>query len=490
MKDELFNQQLHQHLDSLKLLKDDNVTSHLKGGLNGSADYALGVAKTLLEKMDFYQVPAHLFARYEPPIYYYNIYDDAVMLSFVTHPQHKKAFNVMLEAGLNIWLKSFSVIPPKETTQMEMIQVSWMKTETLTALIFPDADDYKAVPLHLRESVLMAALRPLEQMPDTQARECLSSILERFEAHLENVSMNRPGISGLEDKNAFMSAKLILQFKGEVTQKAMDLQLDESLVKRVFHLASSIIEIKGQVVSKEMNPAQLKKILKPEQVERIRSLGVISSQCSLDQRLLKMTIEDSDWIEEMPQVLAIPFRGKSFIHQTVLSGNPIAMDWIESSGANIWLASALDNKNNTFHWLADVLLERTGYYSEEKPGKAIQIKSELPQWARIIAYGAHLNGEKDPIEWAIKKADDTIKDLGADILGRANGIAKEYLQELRSQMEKVALSDVLKSRDEIDHTSDLQRGASKGLGGKVIASEEAKLEHQEPMKPARKMRRL
>lgn len=457
MKKQAFDDELEAHRKNLIDLMKSEELRHCNGSYFTDSKEAVQKTKNLINRVLKNKIPMHLVAKEVlfDSITYVHRSGDSLIENYLNDPNYKKAFHLLLEADLNIWLLAMSV--QKDGS----LKPAWNRPKNIVESIFPRSEHHKDTRISLRENTLQAALRPLDKMPVEEAKIALEAIVDRFNLTTQEVALARPGLMGLEDKNALANAIVLVNAEELIKEKCLifaDLEEDSaSFIQKVestLKTAKTIVEIKSKPAPEFFDLEILKKRVTVEQTERLRSLNIIQAECGTDTSILKLVIDSADWVKKDPQVLATVFKGRSFIHQALLKGNGAAIDWIEEVGANIWLASTQDRCENAVEWFGQLLAEQGGYLSlEDIHLPAVKkIQSQIPQWARIIAYGAHLNGESNPIEWALKKTDQAIEHLkdnksssGMHIPAQGRDLTKAYLQELRSHMERIVITELVKT---------------------------------------------
>lgn len=444
MKDEDFYQELSQHKKTIKLIQGRPfILDKTLRYTYYTANEALAEAQKIIQESEHQKVPMHFIALpasgVRPPTYNGS---NSILQFFLRDIRYKRALNLLLEKGLNLWLRDIDADAPMP----QATATYWLEMDKVTFGIFPESKNHKEHGLYYREHYLKAALKPLDKMPETESKKCLGGILKRFENSLKNVALNRPGLLGVEDHNALMNASIFVKFEAELRQKCDAYGISPLEVEPLFETAKKVIDIKGAAAQEVFNPETFKKKLTKDQLERMKSLNYVQAKCLNDPGMVTITLDATPWIVDNPQVLALLLKGKSFVHEALLCGNSASIDWIEKSGANVWLAAAQHSQDNVMEWFSNGLVERFEYRPSDPMIK--KVKEELPQWARIIAYGAHLNGEKEPVDSALKKLDQTMSQLSSSTHVKYGGAVlgdtlKDILQELRAYMEGLIMEELL-----------------------------------------------
>lgn len=432
-----FDQGLNEHHGAIaKLLESEEMrqmnSAYAHNCIN--VGQSMLIVESLISKVQQLNVPMHYVASWCSK----SSYQRPLISELIGGKSQKKAFNKALAAGLNVWLLG---ITWKAGGPCESV---WTEPELVSHQIFPSWEEHKETPISHRHDYLKAALTLLDKMPLEIAKAGVKAIIDQFEETLKNVSLSRPGLLSLEDHNALANAMVLVGAEVEWDQSVEQLKLDRSALDLAFEKANKIISIKQKKNISICDPATLKKTLTEGQIERIRSLNHLQKECLLDSKALELVIEGSGWINDEPQVLAIALKGRSFIHQALITGNQTSINWIEKIKANVWIASAQNNCENAIEWFARESVDSTGSTSWSQEREDVVI-SQVPQWARMIAYGAMISGEEDSLAFVLKKSDEALERLKKErrFYEAENGVIKTYLAAMRSNLEKIIISDLV-----------------------------------------------
>lgn len=434
MKQEEFDAWITEHYQNAHLLSQSNAVHQISPWMNNS-DRSFTIASCLISKAQSLNVPVALAHTENAPqngrlpLLHY----------FLMESDYKKGFRHALRAGLNLWLKSLNLKDGQVTA-------TWEDAEKVIYHIFPQAEDRKKTLVSSQQNYLKAALAPLDNMPESTAIHCFEKILSRYEQSLEGITVNRPGILGIEDQNALINSRLLIEFEEDFKKVAASLGQGSRPLQALINTAKNLVTIKESPALEAFDPEALKKQLSDKQLTRIRTLGFVQNECEQDDEALSLLIEGSRWIESMPQVLAIPFKGKSFIHYAILTHSEIAINWIEKVGANIWLASAQAGVENAAEWCITSQVK----FRDASAKRETKIMENLGQWGRILAYGAHLNGIENPIEWTLQKVEEAHQKIIANnrLKTFEEGAASRYIEALKAHIEGIVLKELIKNNQQ------------------------------------------
>lgn len=354
-------------------------------------------------------------------------------------PEMGKASRYLIEQGVNIWLSNLDYqMASADSHHMPSLQIQ--DSYAILQNIFPQNYRYKQVSPSSRRLYLLAALKGLEHLPDENSKEIFEELVDHFLTLTKSVSLTRPGLLSVDDKNALLSSQIVIE-QIEEFKKLKPLLGDKGAKKvdDMLQRSEAIIKIKLQNTESVFDPELLKKKLNTEQKERVKTLTHIMAHCPSDTKGFNTLLNDSPWVLENPQLLALTFRGMSFVHHALVNVNQQAFDYMEKLNVNIWLAAAQANVQNAPWWIATIF---NAYDARKHKARHDVV---LPQIARLLAFGALLDGAKDPIDFAVKKTEEAYKGADENSYHYDRTEIKEFLLKLKSQLETVAMDDLIKN---------------------------------------------
>jgi hypothetical protein len=349
------------------------------------------------------------------------------MLLLASRAHFQKGLDKLLDAGATAWpacLRHGAAI--------------FCSPSDVALSIFPPSGS--GIGAKNRQRALRSALAGLGGLPSERVDEFFVELGRRFGLAVAAGSATSSGALGAGDKNAKICAQTVVDGASSLIA-AGQTHAPERLagVNNLIQTANAIVEAKSRKAKDGFDPVQLKKELTPERKARLKTLCLLAEQCSGDDEALSLLLEKTPWLAQHPQLLCMNVKTSSSFALAALANaslsGALALDRV---GANVWLAAAQAGQGNAVLWMCQLLRPRP-----RQDPRAKRLASMHPLAARLLAYGAFLDGASDPVAHVLNKMDQALRDT---TLRYRDAIDAEVAQQLRAQIEKLALSDLLAGR--------------------------------------------
>jgi hypothetical protein len=293
-------------------------------------------------------------------------------------------------------------------------------------------------------SLFMAMV--LEHAPKRAPAACDSfcaAVVKEFTKAHDEALQGAAGVMGAKDKRARLCAELLLGAEGGLLAVAgkSRLVVEAALEKaRLFKIAKK--------TKADFDPAKYKKALAPEKRERLLTLTNLLDRTRADPGCAVIIARSTSWLAAEPHSLCLPFRNTcSVLDMALERGDAEVVKFAEEVGANIWIAAAQAEESNACQWACQLI--------SQSPAGGAQ-GDMLKTVARMLAWGAHLDGAADPVDYALKKLDVAKLDTR---YGASPSVGKQVVSGMRAQIEAIVFEKMLKEHAEANAAA----GAAAGI---------------------------
>jgi hypothetical protein len=352
----------------------------------------------------------------------------SVLCILFRRSNYQKGIKALVAAGASPWLAGRSAK-----------DLSFVEARTIADLIFPRGAD---VILSNRRVALDSALAHLDGLPDELIAPFFPALASSYATGTARSSSTSSGVMGASDKNAKACAQIAIEFS-ERLLAAVDAHAPQERPGVEAMLADAAIRLAAKTRKGDdgFNPEKLKKGLSDDQRLRMSTLLTLADSCAGDSRALAAVLDDTPWLADAPQILCVNFRtAGSFARAAIGNCSVAGVEALDRLNSNVWLAAAQDGNGNAVHWVAGLL---NRYRRDDSI--ALRLDAIHPALARLLAYGAFLDGSADPITHAVAKADEAFQLAQAHYNPEA---LQSHIVRLRAAIEHLALADLLEGRDE------------------------------------------
>lgn len=389
----------------------------------GNSENALQLAKQVVLEAKKQKIPTHFLIKKNE---YHWQGTTNVLQAFMQSYQHQKAARYLIKEGLNPWMFSFDANN----------NVIHENTSDLLENIFP-LSKYSTSSLSLRKLLLEASLQGFEHYSTDLLTSYLTNLPIVFQSTANAVSLTRAGVLSWEDKIAKESSDILLEFQDKILSLAQSHPKQLPALAAMFEVAQKIKTIKSDDQNQIFDPEKLKKSLTKEQKERLRTLSILSDQCSGDSEAFSAVLETSAWLKENPQILCLNLRsGYSFFFNAICNHNIHSLELLETLQANVWLAAAQQGESNAVLWMTQTL---NSWHARKHSDKQVDV---IPVLSRLLAYGAFLDGASDPVDYAVKKSEEARQKI-TDYSYSSVELDKTLVM-IKTQLESIVFEEVLK----------------------------------------------
>lgn len=157
-------------------------------------------------------------------------------------------------------------------------------------------------------------------------------------------------------------------------------------------LGALLEDAKARLASKRQpplitSPQALRSSLSPGQRASLRSLSGMISRAKPDDALALAALESADWLKTEPNLACLSLGEElpSLFAQAMIHGRMPIIEWMERSGANIWLASAQHDDADACLWAAPFIAR-------------LPASADIAPIARMLLRDAWLEGSPNPSE--------------------------------------------------------------------------------------------
>ena len=355
-------------------------------------------------------------------------------------PRAQKAVKALIAAGACIWVSSFDEFSNT---------FHFVESGDLANIIFGSSRySNTPYPLFARKAAFSCALQHTEYLSDTILSEFINHLIDRYKRLTYRSSSTSSGIMGKRDKIAKDSAMILLEFLQPLLELAK--QRYPSSVSNITEIAEDAkkrLEAKTRE-SEFFDPEKLKKSLTPQQKIRLITLSKLAETCAEDGEAMNVLMDNTPWLKDHPQALCITLNKRPSLAATALTcAREETLNALDRFGSNLWLASAQGGQGNACLWVAELLSQRW----RRKNTEIARVQSMMKTAAKLLAYGAFLDGASDPVSHAVTKCDEALQQVKKNHYRPEQTLAT--LADLRSRIEALAIQDILANRQDNDSES-------------------------------------
>lgn len=258
---------------------------------------------------------------------------------------------------------------------------------------------------------------------DEHALEFLKHLCDKVASEAGASLQGANGILGERDRAAKRCAQIFIALEKDLEPLATSPEAQKHLALAMTS-ARDLVETKSKAAA--FDPAKYKKAISPEKRERLISIMGLAERSNVDDAAAAYLILGTPWLSDEPNALSIGIKSRACVLSHALTcGGTRTLDAIESLGANIWIASAQQGESNACLWGA--------YLISRLPPESACIGS----LARMLAYGAHLDGAGDPVQYALDKLAAARKSHAPELI----------LDRIKAELESIAFTQLLAERE-------------------------------------------
>ena len=366
-------------------------------------------------------------SRYEP---------ESVLFALLSQRNCQGAIKALSNAGASIWPVSLAPSKTENGPSAPRLIAKFMSFEKVARFCF-STDDY---PVGSCKACLSSSLSGLASTPPSLHASFFAALAESYDEATASSSATSLGVLGRADKRAKSCSEILASQAAPLRAACAALcPASSPMIEAMIASGAGRLAAKAQASLAAFNPEKLKKSLDDSQKLRLRTISTLIESCPDDEDGLRAVMAATPWLPSLPQALCLRLRsGSSIAHGALRARSRSVLELIDQAGGNLWLASAQDGKANACSWALTEMIYGIGYRDQ---GLA-RARECLDVLARMLAYGAHLDGVADPVGHALAKANE------------AETAENEYSSEhflpllgsLSSRIEQLALSDLLIGR--------------------------------------------
>jgi hypothetical protein len=449
MTDSLFEAELKKllpHIIKLSGSQEAEDVRESRYGITEAESLAKAQAYIALAKSlgvpGIYWFQASLKSQYN---HYYN--RRSLLSQILTRAHWQGAIKALAAAGASIWPISItqddkgSAAPASNPKNSSSATLECSSAEDVARIIF----DTDSLSLGSCKAALSCSLADFSKLPSHIHSHYFTALAEAYQRATSTSSATSLGSLGRADKRAKSCAEIVMAHAPRLRALADEPQrsaADKTLIESLIVDATARLDAKNRKNEAVFHPDALKKSLTDSQKTRLKTLAIVLDDCPEDEAAALLLIDDCPWLVGSAQALCIKRGGGSSIAQCALRARALStLEKIDQLGGNIWLASVQAGQSNACFWAVSEMLGGIGY-RDEKTGLDCA-RACLPTVARMLAYGALLDGAADPVAHAVAKTTEAMTH---------NGVYREedmrmILADLRSRIEALALSDLLQGRE-------------------------------------------
>lgn len=250
------------------------------------------------------------------------------------------------------------------------------------------------------------------------------------------------GVLGQADQRAKSCSQILASQAGALRSACAEhCPGSSAAVEALLAEGALVLAAKARPAEATFDPEKLKKSLAPAQRARLRSLLALAESHEDDEDGLCSLMAATAWLAAQPQALCLRLRSKPSVAQLVLrSSSGAALRMLDALGSNLWLASAQAGEPNACLWAANEMVFGLQFIGAIR--SLDRTRACLAPLARMLAYGAHLDGSPDPVGHAAQKA----REASLANHGYLHEQVAPLFDQLISLIEALALGDILCGR--------------------------------------------